>query len=119
MVSPHNVTLTAHLERSEDATECAWWAEANELPGFVAAYPSLGELQREAEDAVCFALASDDIEIEWKAAEGVPDWAYVHIEFVRPAFAQEFSGRGQNANVTAGATALAQVSGAPHPLTSR
>jgi hypothetical protein len=47
--------------------EPTWWAESADLPGFTAVYPSLGELQRQAEDAVHFALETNDVEVEWGA----------------------------------------------------
>ena len=77
------VTLVAHYEPSENG-QPTWWAESEDFPGFTAVYPSLGELQREAEAAVKFALDTDEVDFEWQAAAGVPPWAYVHITYAQP-----------------------------------
>lgn len=85
MMSAPRVRLIAHYELA-GPTEPTWWAESDDLPGFTAVYPSLGELQREAEDAVRFHLETDDVEVEWATADDVPAWAYVHVSFNQPAF---------------------------------
>lgn len=83
MVSPRRVTLVVHWEWAlgEGPT---WWAESEDLPGFTAAYPSLGELQREAEEAVRFALEADEVDIDWVSGGDIPTWAAVHVEAARP-----------------------------------
>jgi len=83
-VPERRVTLIAHYEWVAEREVPTWWAESDDLPGFTAAYPSLGELQREAEDAVRFGLETDDVEINWVGSGDIPDWAAIHIEFVRP-----------------------------------
>lgn len=88
MVSARRVRLVAHYEMAAH-NEPTWWAESGDLPGFTAVYPSLGELQREAEDAVHFALGTNDVEVEWGPADDAPSWAAVHIEFHQPEFASE------------------------------
>ena len=84
-----SVSFVAHFEWIDGgAGEPTWWAESDDLPGFTAVYPSLGELQREAEACARFTL-DDDLEFTWVAGEESPEWAAVHVEFVRPAFARD------------------------------
>jgi hypothetical protein len=89
------VGLVAHYEMATP-NEPTWWAESTDLPGFTAVYPSLGELQRQAEDAVHFALETNDVEVEWAAAEDTPSWAAVHIEFRQPEFVTGLVNRSPN-----------------------
>jgi len=103
MVFARRVRLVAHYEMAapDDPT---WWAESADLPGFTAVYSSLGELQREAVDAVHFALETDDVAIEWEGADDAPRWAAAHIEFHQPEFlAEERVSRRPN-NITVGTT---------------
>jgi predicted RNase H-like HicB family nuclease len=87
-MSARRVRLVAHYEVA-GPDEPTWWAASDDLPGFTAVYPSLGELQREAEDAVRFHLEADDVEVDWATADDVPLWAYVHISFEQPGFVRE------------------------------
>lgn len=88
-MSARHLTLVAHYEWVADQEVPTWWAVSDDLPGFTAAYPSLGELQREAEDAVRFALETDDVEVDWISGGDVPEWAAVHIEVVRPGLVRD------------------------------
>ncbi len=99
MVTRRSVTLIAHYEWVEETSEPTWWAESDDIPGFTAVYPSLGELQRQAEDAVRFALSIADVEIDWVAGDDAPRWAAVQVEFVRPAFASDSIPAGQTLQV--------------------
>ncbi|MGD0811964.1 MAG: hypothetical protein ABSA91_19985 [Acidimicrobiales bacterium] len=91
--------LLAHYEMAAP-NEPTWWAESADLPGFTAVYPSLGELQRQAEEAVRFALETNDVEVDWGAADDTPSWAAGHIEFRQPEFvAEEMVSRRPN-NIT-------------------
>jgi hypothetical protein len=94
--------------------EPTWWAESDDLPGFTAVYPSLGELQRQAEDAVHFALETDDVEVEWGAAGDTPSWAATHVEFRQPEFVAEerVSRRPNNLTVEISAGRVPTVTGA-------
>ena len=86
MASARKVRLRVHYEMA-GPFEPTWWADSPDIPGFSAVYPSLGELQRQAEDAVRFALEATEVELAWETADDVPLWAAVHIEFDQPEFA--------------------------------
>lgn len=72
-------TLVAHYEWVEDAAHGTWWADSPEVPGFYAAAPSLGQLQREAEEALRWSAEDDDLEVDWTTEEDVPEWAAAHV----------------------------------------
>jgi predicted RNase H-like HicB family nuclease len=86
MTSARRVTLKVHYEMS-GPLEPTWWAESPDIPGFSAVYPSLAELQRQAEDAVRFALEATEVELAWEPADDAPLWAAVHLQFGQPEFA--------------------------------
>lgn len=60
-----DITLVAHFEWLEDAQEPSWWADSPDDPGFFAAAPSLGALQREAEAAIRWAHDDEELTIAW------------------------------------------------------
>jgi predicted RNase H-like HicB family nuclease len=86
MASARKVRLRVHYEMA-GPFEPTWWADSPDIPGFSAVYPSLGELQRQAEDAVRFALEATEVELAWETADDAPLWAAVHIQFDQPEFA--------------------------------
>jgi hypothetical protein len=87
-----SITIVAHLDWDEDAHEHCWWAESDDVPGFTAVYPSLGELQREAENAVSTMLcqAGEPVEIRWTTTDDVPSWAAVHISLSENRIVSQF-----------------------------
>lgn len=73
------VSLVAHFEWIEDVGHATWWADSPDVLGFYAAAPSLGELQREAPEALRWSMESEDVEVEWTTEDDVPEWAATHV----------------------------------------
>lgn len=61
-----DVTLVARFEWLEEAQQPSWWADSPDDPGFFAAAPSLGALQREAEAAIRWAHDDEDVTVAWE-----------------------------------------------------
>ena len=85
------VTLVAHFEWVEEAGQATWWADSPDAPGFYAAAPSFGELQREAPEALLWSLEASDVEVEWAAEDDVPEWAATHVALSGEGVARVYS----------------------------